>query len=493
MRTLRFSPGFRVGLDLRPLLRILGALLLLLAASQLLPALVAVFYSEGGAALAFVASAAVAALAGLTMRFLGGHGEVYRREGVLIVAGGWMLASIFGALPYLFTGTLASPVDALFEAASGFTTTGATVLVDIEAAGRGMLFWRSFTQWLGGMGIIVLFVALLPELGPGARFLYKLEVPGPTAEALHPRIRDTASVLWRIYFGLTAAETIVLMLCGLDLYDALTHTFTTLSTGGFSPRADSIAAFPPVVHVVITLFMIIAGGNFSLYYGVLVHRGWGFFRDSEFRLYLLLVAFASLAISADLLAAGGYDNPGRALLDSTFQVASIVTTTGFATADFNLWPDHSRMLLVALMFVGGCAGSTSGSMKVMRILIAIKTALREVRLTFSPSTVISILVGGKPVPNSVVTSVMGFFFLFMASWALGTLMLLSTGRGLLTAATASIATLGNVGPGLDAVGPVENFAFFSGSEKMVMVLLMWLGRLEVYSIAALFTIAFWKR
>lgn len=494
MSTLRFSPaGFRIGLDFRPLLRILGTLLLLLAASQLLPGLVALFYAEGGAALAFLASAGAAALAGLLMRFLGGDGEVYRREGVLIVAGGWMLASIFGALPYLFAGTLSSPVDALFEAASGFTTTGATILVDIEAAGRGILFWRSFTQWLGGMGIIVLFVALLPELGPGARFLYKLEVPGPTAEALHPRIRDTASLLWRIYLGLTAAETIALMLCGMDLYDALTHTFTTLSTGGFSPRAESIAAFPPVVHVVITVFMIIAGGNFSLYYGLLLHKGWGFFRDSEFRLYLLLVALATLAISADLLAAGGYDDPGPALRDSAFQVASIVTTTGFATADFNLWPDHSRMLLVGLMFIGGCAGSTSGSIKVMRVLIAVKTALREVRLTFSPSTVISILVGGKPVPNPVVTSVMGFFFLFMASWALGTLMLLSTGRGLLTAATASIATLGNVGPGLDAVGPVENFAFFSSSEKVVMVLLMWLGRLEVYSIAALFTLAFWKR
>jgi len=490
-----------MNLDLRPLLRFLGTLLLLLAASMLLPALVCLFYLEMSALLAFLAAAAVTALAALTFRFLGGEGEIYRREGVLVVAGGWILASVFGGLPYLFTGTLLSPFDALFEAASGFTTTGATVLLDIEMAGRGVLFWRSFTQWLGGMGIIVLFVALLPELGPGARFLYKLEVPGPTAEALHPRIRDTASVLWRIYLGLTAAETLLLMLSGLDLYDALTHTFATLSTGGFSPRAASIAAFPPHVHLVVVLFMILAGGNFSLYYGVLLGRGWNLFKDSEFRLYVLLVAGATLLIAGDLLLAargsealGIYaEQPARAFLDALFQVASIVTTTGFATANFELWPSHSRMLLVALMFVGGCAGSTSGSMKVMRMLIGIKMAFREVRRTFSPSTVMSILVGGKPVPEGVVTSVTGFFILYITCWGVGTLLLLSTGRGLITSATAAIATLGNVGPGLEAVGPVESFAFFSAWEKVVMTLLMWLGRLEVYSIAALFTAAFWRR
>jgi len=484
---------------LRPVLRILGGLLLLLAGAQLVPALCALLYGEGADALAFVISGGIAALAGGALIGWGlragdGNGDVYRREGILVVVGGWVLASLFGAVPYLVTGTLASPVDALFEAASGFTTTGATVLVDIEAAGRGVLFWRSFTQWLGGMGIIVLFVALLPELGPGARFLYKLEVPGPTAEALKPHIRDTAAILWRIYLLLTAAETVLLMVAGLDLYDALTHTFSTLSTGGFSPRAASVAAFAsPLVDVIVIVFMVLAGGNFSLYFGLRHRSGWNLLRDDEFRIYLLILGGATLGIAGVLLAGDLYSHPGRALLDSAFQVTSVLTTTGFATADFETWPNLARALLVALMFVGGCAGSTAGSMKVMRMVIGVKMAWREVRTIFSPSAVMSLMVGRKPVPEGVGRSVAGFFILYLTSWGLGTVALTVDGHSLVTAGTAAIATLGNIGPGLEAVGPVENYAFFSAGSKLVMVLLMWLGRLEVYSIVALFTLRFWRR
>lgn len=479
----------------RPVLRFLGRLVLLLGAAQLVPAVCALVYGEGSHATAFLVSSAIAAAVGGAMVVAGrGDGDVYRREGILVVVGGWVLASLFGALPYLLTGTLASPIDALFESASGFTTTGATVLVDIEAAGRGVLFWRSFTQWLGGMGIIVLFVALLPELGPGARFLYKLEVPGPTAAALKPRIRDTASILWRLYLLLTAAETVLLMVAGLDLYDALTHTFSTLSTGGFSPRADSIAAFSsPAVDLIVIVFMVLAGGNFSLYFGLRHRRGWNLLRDVEFRIYLWILGAATLAVTFALMAAGTYRHAGRALLDAAFQVTSILTTTGFATADFETWPNFTRMLLIVLMFVGGCAGSTAGSMKVMRMVIGIKAALREVRLIFSPSTVISILVGKKPVPEGVVRSVAGFFILYLTSWGLGTLVLTAEGETLVTAGSAAIATLGNIGPGLEAVGPIENYAFFHEGSKLLMVLLMWVGRLEVYSIAALFTLRFWKR
>lgn len=484
----------------RPVLRFLGRLVLLLGLAQLVPAACALLYGEVGDAEAFLGSAAVAAVAGGAMVLFGrGEDEVYRREGILIVVGGWVLASLFGALPYLLTGTLASPVDALFESASGFTTTGATVLVEIEAAGRGILFWRSFTQWLGGMGIIVLFVALLPELGPGARFLYKLEVPGPTAQALLPHIRDTASVLWRLYLAFTAAEAALLMLAGLDLYDALTHTFSTLSTGGFSPRAESIAAFAsPAVHLVVIVFMVLAGANFSLYFGLRHRAGWRtVWRDPELRAYLTILSAVALAIAGVLLATGRYAasgaGTGRALLDSVFQVTSILTTTGFATADFETWPSFARMALVALMFVGGCAGSTAGSMKVMRMVIGLKAALREVRLIFSPSSVISILVGRRAVPEGVVRSVAGFFILYLSSWGLGTVVLtLVSGQELVTTATAAAATLGNIGPGLEAVGPVDSYAFFDPVSKIVMILLMWLGRLEVYSIAALLTVRFWK-
>lgn len=482
-------------MELRPVLRFLGRLVVLLGGAQLLPALCAFLYGEGEVAGWFLVSAAIAAVGGGAMVAAGrGNGEVYRREGILIVVGGWVLASLFGAIPYVLTGILSSPVDALFEAASGFTTTGATVLVDIEAAGRGVLFWRCFTQWLGGMGIIVLFVALLPELGPGARFLYKLEVPGPTAEALKPRIRDTASILWRLYLLLTAAETVLLMVAGLDLYDALTHTFSTLSTGGFSPRAASVAAFAsPAVDLVVIVFMVLAGGNFSLYFGLRHRRGWNLLRDDEFRIYLAILGVATLAVTTMLLVSDLYSHAGRALLDAAFQVTSVLTTTGFATADFETWPNFSRMLLVVLMFVGGCAGSTAGSIKVMRMVIGWKAAWREVRFIFSPSSVISILVGRKPVPEGVVRSVAGFFILYLTSWGLGTLALTLHGESLVTAGTAAIATLGNIGPGLEAVGPVENYAFFGTGAKLVMVLLMWLGRLEVYSIAALVTVRFWRR
>jgi len=486
-------------MNLRPVLRFLGRLLMVLGAAELVPALVAWLYGEAHVARSFVSSAGATIVAGAGAAWFGRlrEGEtlqVFRREGVLIVVGGWVFASLFGALPYLASGVLLSPVDAFFESCSGFTTTGATVFTDIEGAGRAILFWRSFTQWLGGMGIIVLFVALLPELGPGARFLYKLEVPGPTAEALHPRIHDTAVVLWRIYLGLTAAQTALLMLGGLDLYDALTHTFSTLSTGGFSPRNGSIADFPSAyVHGVIILFMLLAGANFSLYYGVLRRRGWNLLRDTEFRLYVTIVGAATTLVAIDLVRHDTYAFGFRVVLDALFQVASILTTTGFATADFGTWPAPSRMLLVVLMFIGGCAGSTSGSMKVMRMVVGLKSAFREVRINFSPSTVVAVFVGGKAVPEPVVRSVAGFFILFLSSWGLGALLLTLDGPSMVTAGTAAIATLGNVGPGLEAVGPIENYAFFSHRDKLLMALLMLLGRLEVYSIAALFAARFWRR
>lgn len=487
-----------MSLNLRPLLRFFGRLLLVLGAAELVPTLVCLVYLEGIAALAFIGTAFLTAGCGVICVLLGrsdgAGGDLYRREGILIVVGGWIMASVFGALPYLLTGTVGGPVDALFESASGFTTTGASILTDIESAGRGILFWRSFTQWLGGMGIIVLFVALLPELGAGARFLYKLEVPGPTAETLHPRVHDTASVLWKIYLLFTAAQATLLMFAGMDLYDALTHTFSTLSTGGFSPRNESAAAFSPLVQIIIIVFMVLAGANFSLYYGLRKRAGLtALLRDREFRYYLgILVAF-SIAITLNLLWNAEYAHPGRAFLDSLFQVVSIVTTTGFANADFDLWPNWSRVLLVLLMFIGGCAGSTAGGMKIMRLVIGLKSAFREVKLMFSPSSVMSVFIGHKAVPESVVRSVVGFIVLYFVSWGLGVAFLTAGGADLETSATAAIATLGNIGPGLEAVGPTANFAFFAPPQKLVMVLLMWLGRLEVYAIASLFALSFWRR
>ena len=488
-----------ISINVRPLLRFLGRLLLVLGAAELVPTVVCLVYLEGTAAFAFIGTALLTACCGLGCIVLarGGEGastDLYRREGILIVVAGWVMASAFGALPYMLTGTVTGPVDALFESASGFTTTGASILTEIESNGRGILFWRSFTQWLGGMGIIVLFVALLPELGAGARFLYKLEVPGPTAETLHPRVHDTAGVLWKIYLMLTAAQTALLMMAGLDWYDALTHTFSTLSTGGFSPRNASAAAFSPLVQVILIVFMILAGANFSLYYGLRRRGGWrNLWRDREFRFYVTIVGVFSFAIAFNLLFTAEYLSVWRALLDSTFQVVAIVTTTGFASADFDLWPNWSRVLLVGLMFCGACAGSTSGGMKIMRLVIGLKAAAREVKLMFSPSSVVAVFIGRKAVPESVVRSVVGFIILYFLAFGLGVGLLTAGGVDLETSATASIATLGNIGPGLHAVGPTGNFAGFAPFQKLVMVLLMWLGRLEVYAIASLFALSFWRR
>jgi len=482
-------------LNPRPALRILGRLTLLLAATELAPVVCSFFFNEPEIRVSFLISALITAVFGGALIALGRKGDdIYRREGVLIVVGGWVLASAFGALPYLLGGTFSSPIDALFESASGFTTTGASVMTDIEAHTKTILFWRSFTQWLGGMGIIVLFVALLPELGPGARFLYKLEVPGPTAEALVPRIHHTAAVVWKLYLLISGLQALLLALAGMSIYDALTHTFSTMSTGGFSPWNRSVAAFEsPLIEIIIIVFMILAGTNFSLFYGLRTRKGFNLFRDTEFRLYLAILGGVSLILTWDLLRLGTYSRVGRALLDASFQTVSLTTTTGFATANFDTWPVLSRMLLIGVMFVGGCAGSTAGSMKVMRMVIGLRSALREVRLIFSPNTVISVFVGGKPVPDQVVRSVAGFFILYLSIWGGGTILLSISGPDLVTCATASAATLGNIGPGLAAVGPTQNFAFFSGWDKALMVLLMWMGRLEIYSIAALFTYSFWRR
>ncbi len=479
----------------RPLFRILGRLLIVLALAEILPVVCCLVYGEGIAAVAFTGTAGITGLCGLGLMAMGrGEGELYRREGILIVVGGWILASIFGALPYLLTGAISHPIDALFESASGFTTTGASVLEDIESAGRGVLFWRSFTQWLGGMGIIVLFVALLPELGPGAHFLYKLEVPGPTAETLHPRVHDTALTLWKLYLLLSGAQVVLLLIAGLDLYDAMTHTFSTMSTGGFSPRNESVAAFgSPLVEVIVIVFMVLAGTNFSLYYGLRRHHLRRLLEDSELRIYLALMLGASVLICASLMADGANRHLPRALLDSVFQAVSIATTTGFTTADFDDWPNFARVLLLVLMFVGGCAGSTAGGMKIMRLVVGLKAALREVRLIFSPSTVVSVFSRGRAVPESVVRSVGGFLILYFASWFAGLLLLTVGGVDLETSMSASIATLGNIGPGLHAVGPTVNFAFFTSWQKVVMIVLMWLGRLEVYAIAAVVSTAFWRR
>jgi len=480
-------------MNLRRVLHILSLLLMVLAAAELVPLLWCLGGAESRAALGFLCASATSATLGLVFRFFGHKsGDLFRRDGVLIVVGAWILASLTGAIPYWVGDVLPNPIDALFESASGFTTTGATVLRDIEAAGRPILFWRSFTQWLGGIGIVVLFVALLSELGPGARFLFKLEVPGPKAEVFHDRVQDTAIALGRVYLVLSLAELVVLMALGLNAFEALTHTFSTVSTGGFSPHPDSISRFSPLVRLTITFFMAAAGVNFALYYSLARRRDIRVFRDAEFRTYLWIIAGATVLITLSLFAHGNGAS-FQLLADALFQVVSILTTTGFATVDFDAWPDPARTLLVTLMVLGGCAGSTAGGFKISRAVISWRAAMREVRLTYGPNSVIAVALGRISVPEDSVRSVVALFFLWIAAWGAGTLALSIGDVDIVTAGTASIATLSNIGPGLGQVGPTNDFAFFNSGQKIVMIFLMWLGRLEFFAVLALLQPRFWTR
>lgn len=474
-------------------LRLLGQLLRLLGLAELVPIVCSLWYGETYSAWSFAFSAGLTLLVGqLLTRVRVPSEHLYRREGILVVVAGWFLASIFGAVPFVVSGAIPAPVDALFEAASGFTTTGSSILTDIESLPKGVLFWRCQTQWLGGLGIIVLFVALLSGIGPGARYLYQVEVPGPTKEVLHPRVKSTAVVLLEIYLVLTVAQVSALLLAGVSFYNALTHTFATLSTGGFSPLNQSVAGFhSTAVELIIIFFMLVAGINFSLLYTVVVGRA-RLWQDREFLVYISLTLAVTALVYADLRANGLV--PGRdALVDSAFQVVSLLTTTGFATADFNQWPDASKALLLMVMIVGGSAGSTAGGVKVMRALIALKTALREVRLNFSPNAVVPVTVRGSLVPEEVTRSVAGFVVLFGATLVFGSAALTLGGHDLITSGSAALACLSNIGPGLAGVGPTNNFAFFGPLEKLLLVLLMWLGRLEVLAIIALTTKRFWTR
>jgi trk system potassium uptake protein TrkH len=483
-------------MNVRGVLRILGLVLYVLAGAQLVPLVWCVAPADLASTRGLLVGSLSSAVLGLVFRRFGSdRGELYRREGVVTVVGSWLLASLTGAVPYFASGAIPGLADALFESVSGFTTTGASILVEIEALPPAILFWRSMTQWLGGIGIVVLFVALLSELGPGARYLLKLEVPGPKAEILHARVKHTAIALFRIYLVLTAVQAVVMIALGAGFYDALVYSFSTVSTGGFAPYADSAAHFSTPIQLVILLFMLGAGVNFSLYYTMARRKNLTVLRDVELRVYLgiglaafALVAFDDLA-SADPVSG----TAAQTLLDAAFQVVSLLTTTGFSTTDFANWPDLSRAILVGLMIAGGCAGSTAGGAKIIRLVIGWKAAMREVRLTFSPNSVVAVAVGGKAVPEETVRGVVALLLLWVIAWGVGAIILSVGHPGIVTAATASIATLSNIGPGLDAVGPTGNFAAFAAWQKLVMCFLMWLGRLEFFAVLALLQPHFWRR
>ncbi len=418
--------------------------------------------------------------------------EFFAREGFVTVGLSWILMSAFGALPFFFSGDIPHYVDALFETISGFTTTGASILENVELMSRGCMFWRLFTHWVGGMGVLVFIAAILPISGDHYIHIMRAEVPGPTVSKLVPRARKTARILYMIYFGLTAIETVFLLCGGMSFYDAMLHSFATAGTGGFSTRAASIGAYNSTyIDVVISTFMLIFGCNFNLYYLILMGQGLAALKSEELRVYLGIVTASILAIAANIAShVGGF---GQGLRYGYFQVATIISTTGFSTADFDRWPELSRWILVLLMFVGGCAGSTGGGIKVSRFIILFKSYLLELKQLILPTRVKRIWLEGKAVSDQTVHSVLVFFQVYLILTFLAVLVLTRDGGDIVTNFTASLACISNVGPGLGAVGPTANYAYFSDLSKLVLSLEMLLGRLEIFPVLFLFAPSVWRR
>ena len=476
------------------ILRVLSVLLLLVAGFMVAPIIVALYYGEFAMVAAFlVPMAIVVPLASLVLvATRGQRGGLSTKAGFVLVTLSWLAAAATGSVPFVISGWIPSVTDAFFETMSGFTTTGATILTDIEALPASLLFWRSLTHWLGGMGIIVLTVAILPLLGVGGYQIMKAEAPGPSVDRLTPKITETAKILWLIYLGLTVLETALLMIGGLSLYDALTHTFGTLATGGFSPKAASVGHYTsPFVQIVITVFMLAAGVNFILYYRLLLGRFRIVAKNTEVKVYLSIFAAATVAI-AIALHGQAYADVGASLRYAGFQAASILTTTGYATADFAQWPAVAQVMLFSLMFVGGSAGSTGGGIKVVRVVTLIKQGFNEMRYLVHQHGVFAIRLNGQVIRKDVVYSIVGFVFLYLLLLIVTAIVVATGGNDIVTSFTTALATLGNIGPGFGRIGPVENYAFFQDYIKWYLSLIMMVGRLEVYTVLVLVTPAFWR-
>ncbi len=417
--------------------------------------------------------------------------DINFREAFVTVTFSWTAVAIAGALPYVLSGTIPSLSQALFESMSGFTTTGSSVLTDIETVLPGILLWRSLTQWLGGMGFIVLGVAILPYLGVGGMQLFRLEAPGPTADRLRPRIRETAKLLWLVYAGLTIALAVLFALAGMSVFDAVNHAFTTMPTGGFSTRNASMAAFSPVIQWITILFMFLAGTSFTLHYRTLTRHANAYAGNSEWRLYagIILVATALVALLTF--------TPGapleRTLREATFQVVSIVTTTGYGSADYALWAPAAQIVLFLLFFLGGMAGSTAGGMKMIRVLLVLKHAWLEIRKQLHPRAIFIPKISGRPVHEHIMLNVVGFALIYMMLFGLGTFAIALLGYSLPAAAGASATAISNVGPALAELGPTSNFGGMPWQGDLILTFLMLVGRLEIYTVLLLFHPALWKR
>jgi len=470
----------------------LGQLLLIEAALMVLPLIVSLIYRETTVFAFLITLAATALVGGALMFFLRKHNKtMYAREGFAIVAISWVALSLFGALPFFLSREIPNYIDAFFETVSGFTTTGASILTNIEALSHGMLFWRSFTHWVGGMGVLVFYMAILSGSSEKSIHIMRAEVPGPIVGKLVPRAKDTARVLYLIYIALTVVEIIMLLFGGMPLFDSVVHSFGTAGTGGFGIKADSIGGYSPYCQWVIAVFMIIFGINFNLYYLILIRRFKSVLKNAELWVYLGTVFAAIAVISFNIYSM--YGSVAEAVRNSAFQVASIVSTTGYSTVDFNLWPGLSKTILLLLMFMGSCAGSTAGGLKVSRIILIFKMCRNELRHLLNPRTVNVVKIDGKQVDGATLKNAANYFSLYMFCFAAIFLLLAFEPFSIETNFSATAACFNNIGPGFDAVGPAANFAEYSLFSKLVLSFAMLLGRLELFPMILLFSRGLWRK
>ncbi|MBQ8174299.1 MAG: TrkH family potassium uptake protein [Clostridia bacterium] len=469
---------------------LLGVILAIEAALLLFPLLVALIYGESMAP--YLLTILILAVASVLLMLLKPKNtRIYAKEGFVCVAAAWILLSAFGALPFVFDGAITNYVDAFFETASGFTTTGATVLSAVEHLHKGILFWRSFTHWVGGMGVLVFMLAIVPADGR-AIHLMRAEVPGPTKGKLVPRMRQTALILYGIYVLLTVAETVALCIAGMPFYDALVNSFATAGTGGFALKNTSIAAYAnPAAEWIIAIFMFLCGVNFNLYFFLLIRRFRDVWRSEELRAYILLCGTSTLLIAANVFHV--YKNVGDTLRIAFFQVTSIMSTTGFSTVDFNLWPEFSKTILVILIMLGACAGSTAGGLKISRALLLCKNVWRELKHILHPRSVMVTRLDGEPISDETCRTAANYFSLYLGLIAICTLILSLDGYDLTTNLTATLTCINNVGPGLGLVGPLGNFGIYSDLSTLMLSFLMLLGRLEIIPLFILFSPSTWKK
>lgn len=480
-------------INFRPVAQVIGVLLIIIGILMFTGLPFSWIY-ESGDGLALFASGLLCVGIGLPLWYfkIEGNASVHKREGYLIVATGWLTMVSFGALPYIFSGTIPVWYDAIFESASGMTTTGASILTDIEAMPEGILYWRSLTQWIGGMGIIVLTVAIFPLLGIGGIELFGAEAPGPTSDKIHPRIRETAKRLWLVYVGLTVTLAILLALEGMTVYDAINHALTTMATGGFSTKNDSMMHFDqPIIQYTITLFMFLAGTNFTIIYFGLRGKFKKVWISDEFKAYLSLVVFFTLFVS--LIVFYRMDIPfEEAFRSSLFMIVSVITTTGFVSADYTLWGYTLTMIFFILMFLGASAGSTSGGIKIIRHLVFFKNSYLEFKRLIHPRAIVPLKLNNQVVAPRIIMHIIIFLLLYLLLFVVGSIIVSAMGLDFMTAVGAVATSLGNVGPGIGEVGPVDNFASLPWQAKLFLSFLMILGRLEIFTFLVLFTPFFWK-